>query len=64
MFEQEQYVFIHESVLEALICGETSVTPDQLALHYDEIISLDDVTGLAPIQDEFEVKLFFCKIWL
>jgi len=51
---EEQYVFIHESVLEALICGETSVTPDQLALHYDEIISLDDDTGLAPIQDEFE----------
>jgi len=51
---EEQYIFIHESVLEALICGETSVTPDQLALHYDEIISLDDVTGLAPIQDEFE----------
>lgn len=51
---EEQYVFIHEAILEALICGETSVVPDQLGAHYDEIITVDVVSSMAPIQDEFE----------
>ncbi|CAK8689546.1 receptor-type tyrosine-protein phosphatase kappa-like isoform X2 [Clavelina lepadiformis] len=51
---EEQYVFIHEAVLEALLCGETSVAADMLSQHYDDLITVDPQTHFAPIQEEFE----------
>jgi len=53
-------VFVHEAVLEALLCGETSVPSLELAQHYDDLITVDPQTHFAPIQEEFEVDL----IWL
>nr|XP_018671516.1 receptor-type tyrosine-protein phosphatase kappa isoform X2 [Ciona intestinalis] len=51
---EEQYIFIHEAVLEALLCGETSVPAGDLVQHYDELITVDPQTHFAPIQEEFE----------
>lgn len=48
-------MFIHEAVLEALLCGETLVAASDLVRHYDELITVDPQTHLAPIQEEFEV---------
>lgn len=50
----EQYIFIHEAILEALLCGETAVDADRLGHHYDDLITVDPSTHLAPIQEEFE----------
>uniref|UniRef100_H2Y4Y3 protein-tyrosine-phosphatase n=1 Tax=Ciona savignyi TaxID=51511 RepID=H2Y4Y3_CIOSA len=51
---EEQYIFIHEAVLEALLCGETSVAANELVQHYDDLITVDPQTHFAPIQEEFE----------
>nr|CAB3265301.1 receptor-type tyrosine-protein phosphatase kappa [Phallusia mammillata] len=51
---EEQYVFIHEAVLEALLCGETSVSAEMLVQHYDDLITVDPQSHFAPIQEEFE----------
>ena len=49
-------MFIHEAVLEALLCGETLVPSPELAQHYDDLITVDPQNHLAPIQEEFEVS--------
>lgn len=53
---EDQYIFIHSAVLEALLCGITSVAASELRQHYDELITVDPQTQVAPVQEEFEVK--------
>lgn len=48
----EQYIFLHESLLEAVLCGETGVASLDLNSHYDNLITVTG--GAAPIQEEFE----------
>lgn len=60
---QEQYIFIHEAILEALLCGETAVDADRLGHHYDDLITVDPSTHLAPIQEEFEVS-YLIYFWV
>ena len=35
----EQYIFLHDSLLEAVLCGETGVTSNELSRHYDQLIT-------------------------
>ena len=48
----EQYIFLHDALLEAVLCGETGVTSNDLGRHYDQLITVNN--GSAPIQEEFE----------
>ncbi|CAG5080131.1 Oidioi.mRNA.OKI2018_I69.PAR.g9482.t1.cds [Oikopleura dioica] len=48
----EQYIFLHDSLLEAVLCGETGVQAMDLSSHYDNLITVTG--GGAPIQEEFE----------
>jgi len=48
----EQYIFLHDALLEAVLCGETGVSAQELARHYDNLITVSN--GNAPIQEEFE----------
>ena len=48
----EQYIFLHDALLEAVLCGETGVTSIDLTRHYDQLITVSN--GAAPIQEEFE----------
>ena len=64
----EQYIFLHDSLLEAVLCGETGVTSNELSRHYDQLITGKSYhprdlhssnfilvsNGNAPIQEEFE----------
>lgn len=52
---EEQYVFVHEAVLEVLLCGDTLVAAADLRQHYDDLITVDEQTQIAPVQEEFEV---------
>ena len=56
-------MFIHEAVLEALLCGDTSVMAQDLAAHYDDLITVDMQTHFAPIQEEFEVSILCFGKW-
>ncbi|XP_057679910.1 receptor-type tyrosine-protein phosphatase mu-like isoform X5 [Corythoichthys intestinalis] len=50
---EEQYVFIHDAILEACLCGDTSVPANQLRSVYYDVNRLDPQTNSSPIKEEF-----------
>ena len=53
---QEQYVFIHDAILEACLCGDTTIPANQLRSVYYEMNRLDPQTNSSPIKEEFRVR--------
>lgn len=61
---QEQYVFIHDAILEACLCGETAVPVNEFALTYKEMLKVDSQSNTSQLREEFQVKLqmtLFCS---
>lgn len=56
MFFQEQYVFIHDAILEACLCGDTIIPASQLRSVYYDMNRLDPQTNSSPIKEEFRVS--------
>ncbi|XP_041824051.1 receptor-type tyrosine-protein phosphatase mu-like isoform X10 [Melanotaenia boesemani] len=50
---EEQYVFIHDAILEACLCGDTAVPANQLRSVYYEMNRLDPQTNSCQIKEEF-----------
>ncbi|XP_034038392.1 receptor-type tyrosine-protein phosphatase mu-like isoform X4 [Thalassophryne amazonica] len=50
---EEQYVFIHDVILEACLCGDTTIPASQLRSVYYDMNRLDPQTNSSPIKDEF-----------
>nr|XP_054592187.1 receptor-type tyrosine-protein phosphatase mu isoform X3 [Nothobranchius furzeri] len=50
---EEQYVFIHDAILEACLCGNTCITANQLRSIYYEMNRLDPQTNSCQIKEEF-----------
>ncbi|XP_054621436.1 receptor-type tyrosine-protein phosphatase mu-like isoform X1 [Dunckerocampus dactyliophorus] len=50
---EEQYVFIHDAILEACLCGDTSIPANQLRSVYYDMNRLDPQTNSSPIKEEF-----------
>lgn len=55
---QEQYVFIHDAILEACLCGDTTIPASQLRSVYYDMNRLDPQTNSSPIKEEFRVRMF------
>lgn len=55
---QEQYVFIHDAILEACLCGDTTIPASQLRSVYYDMNRLDPQTNSSPIKEEFRVRRF------
>nr|XP_014349138.1 PREDICTED: receptor-type tyrosine-protein phosphatase mu [Latimeria chalumnae] len=53
---EEQYVFIHDAILEACLCGDTSIPASQLRSAYYEMNRLDPQTNSSQIKEEFRVS--------
>lgn len=53
---QEQYVFIHDAILEACLCGDTSLTASQVRSVYYEMNKVDPQTNSSQIKEEFRVS--------
>lgn len=52
---QEQYVFIHDAILEACLCGETAVPVNEFALAYKDMLKVDSQSNTSPLREEFQV---------
>uniref|UniRef100_A0A096M1W4 protein-tyrosine-phosphatase n=1 Tax=Poecilia formosa TaxID=48698 RepID=A0A096M1W4_POEFO len=50
---EEQYVFIHDAILEACLCGNTTIPANQLRSLYYEMNRLDPQTNSCQMKEEF-----------
>ncbi|XP_072296812.1 receptor-type tyrosine-protein phosphatase mu-like isoform X2 [Eucyclogobius newberryi] len=50
---QTEYVFIHDAILEACLCGDTTIPAGQLRSVYYDMNRLDPQTNSSPIKEEF-----------
>uniref|UniRef100_A0A3Q3GWK8 protein-tyrosine-phosphatase n=1 Tax=Kryptolebias marmoratus TaxID=37003 RepID=A0A3Q3GWK8_KRYMA len=50
---EEQYVFIHDAILEACLCGDTTIPASQLRSVYYDMNRLEPQTNSSPIKEEF-----------
>ncbi|KAF6722141.1 Receptor-type tyrosine-protein phosphatase mu [Oryzias melastigma] len=50
---EEQYIFIHDAILEACLCGDTAIPANQLHSVYYEMNRLDPQTNSCQIKEEF-----------
>jgi len=52
---QEQYVFIHDAVLESLICGDTQIPASGLVGAIEKLKKRDSETGSTGFETQFHV---------
>ncbi|CAL8295278.1 unnamed protein product [Merluccius merluccius] len=51
---EEQYVFIHDAILEACLCGETAIPVNEYALTYKEMLKVDSQSNTSQLREEFQ----------
>ncbi|KAJ3609020.1 hypothetical protein NHX12_023547, partial [Muraenolepis orangiensis] len=51
---EEQYVFIHDAILEACLCGETAISVNEYALTYTEMLKVDSQSNTSQLREEFQ----------
>ncbi|KAK3525234.1 hypothetical protein QTP86_024949 [Hemibagrus guttatus] len=51
---EEQYVFIHDAILEACLCGETAIPVSDFALTYKDILRVDTQSNTSQLREEFQ----------
>lgn len=57
---QEQYIFIHDAILEACLCGETAILVNEFAVTYKEMLRVDSQSNSSQLREEFQVSLVSC----
>lgn len=55
---QEQYIFIHDAILEACLCGETAILVNEFAVTYKEMLRVDSQSNSSQLREEFQVSVF------
>lgn len=53
---QEQYIFIHDAILEACLCGETAILMNEFAVTYKEMLRVDSQSNSSQLREEFQVR--------
>ena len=52
---QEQFIFIHDVILESVMCGDTQVSSGDLRSAVTRLTNKDDCTGKTGFETQFEV---------
>ena len=55
IYPQEQYRFIHDAILESIVCGKTQVNSGELRPTIEFMKKTDPVTEKTQFQTQFEV---------
>ena len=55
VFLQEQYVFLHDVVLESLLCGNTELLCETFSKELNDLKKMDPETGKSGLELQFEV---------
>lgn len=56
-FLQEQYIFVYDVLLEALICGDTTMAAASYPNTLSEMLEYDQSIGKTKLEEQFEVKI-------
>ncbi|XP_023820441.1 receptor-type tyrosine-protein phosphatase U isoform X4 [Oryzias latipes] len=51
---EEQYIFIHDAILEACLCGDTSILMSEFAVTYKDMLRVDSQSNSSPLREEFQ----------
>uniref|UniRef100_A0A8C1KCP1 protein-tyrosine-phosphatase n=1 Tax=Cyprinus carpio TaxID=7962 RepID=A0A8C1KCP1_CYPCA len=51
---EEQYIFIHDAILEACLCGETAIPMCEFKAAYYDMIRIDSQSNSCHLKDEFQ----------
>uniref|UniRef100_UPI00398ECD5C receptor-type tyrosine-protein phosphatase kappa isoform X3 n=1 Tax=Pristiophorus japonicus TaxID=55135 RepID=UPI00398ECD5C len=51
---EEQYIFIHDAILEACLCGDTSIPTCEVKPTYYDMIRVDSQSNSSQLKDEFQ----------
>uniref|UniRef100_A0A8C4RJC9 Receptor-type tyrosine-protein phosphatase kappa n=1 Tax=Erpetoichthys calabaricus TaxID=27687 RepID=A0A8C4RJC9_ERPCA len=51
---EEQYIFIHDAILEACLCGETAIPACEFKAAYYDMIRIDSQSNSSHLKDEFQ----------
>ena len=57
-FSQEQYIFVYKAVLEALTCGNTEISAQDMRLSLKKLAAVDPHEGKTGFEEEFDVSNF------
>lgn len=53
---QAQYVFIHDAILESLVCGETLIAVTNFRLVWNKLSRIDQETGRTGLEAQHQVQ--------
>lgn len=56
VFLQEQYIFVYDVLLEALICGDTTIPVVAYPEALSEMLEYDQSIGKSKLEEQFEVQ--------
>ncbi|XP_026886198.2 receptor-type tyrosine-protein phosphatase kappa isoform X8 [Electrophorus electricus] len=51
---EEQYIFIHDAILEACLCGDTAIPACEFKVAYYDMIRIDSQSNSSHLKDEFQ----------
>ncbi|KAG8506785.1 Receptor-type tyrosine-protein phosphatase U [Galemys pyrenaicus] len=51
---EEQYIFIHDAILEACLCGETTIPVSEFKATYKEMVRIDPQSNSSQLREEFQ----------
>ena len=59
---QEQYMFIHDAMLESITCGNTQINVMNLQKIVNKLKQRDEVTNLTGFEQQLKVRMQYCTI--